>query len=597
MTVASDDIIASWHARSVAEIGSNDPERVDRGAQRLFWLSRGLFSGALGSGLTPTALEWLLLSATAGSIDAKASVYNVFCALEQVFPIDSLADWLLDACYAGQESAERDLKELFPDLYPGALECLRTTYCGYGQDCFGERWRNEYPLDSIDDTLEAWLEDGRSLDELHNYPGLACGMAWLHYASSYGRLDVVEFLVRKGADPKIINDYGETPLFMACQSGHFDVVRFLCPLTRNGSDKHEALAADELQFLGRFDPTKTKEAANLLVDWGANINQPNSDKQQTPLAYILNQHGPNCMDAVSALLASGADPLIKDYHGLDSLAHAACQLSFHLVQVILRYIPVESMAQCKAEALWFVLEMDNYDVFVNGGKHHVDKLEGTIKLLLNNDTCRLFRVITGHSVFVFSCAKAPLAVVRCLFNLIPECSLNEWSPSAEEWYTPLMAAVVRRRVDVVLYLLELNTDPGLTHPTTLWTPLFYAVSGSPKIVSALVRSVEMTQSWEAACHYINQRDMGGFTAFEVAVAGEFFEAADILANYQPDFLTFAIPYEDDSTCLLNFLGLAVDKADQLLYLLDLIGPAADLPRVDNEEVTVLHAVAGLPIGE
>ncbi|KAF2462866.1 uncharacterized protein BDR25DRAFT_320419 [Lindgomyces ingoldianus] len=595
MMAASDDIVSNWSTRSISEINSADCIAVERGAQRLFWLSRALISGLLGPDSKSIALDWLFQSANAGSTEAKASVHRLFSALKEPIPIDSLYNWLVDACYGGEELAEYSLKELYPKMYPGVLEILKTTYCGYGQDCFGEQWRNEYPLGYLDDIVEDSLEEGQNIDKLHDYPGLVCGMTWLHYAASNGRFDTVQLLINKGADPNVTNEYGETPLFMACQAGHFEVAVLLFPVTQNRPESWDDFAANELHHLVRFDQDRIGEAAKMLLEWGANINQQNGDRQQTPLAFILNQHGLNCVEAAKKLLSLGADPLIKDYHGLDCLAHASCQLSSDLVELVLHYVPPEMLVQRKTDALWFVLEMDNYEVLVNGGEHYVDKLEKTVKLLIDKETSCSFQDITGHSVLTFACAKASLAVVQCLAKLIPNYQFTEWRPSTEEWYTPLMAAVVRNRTEIVEYLLELGVDPCVSHQNNQWTPLFYAVSGSPQIVRALVQFVERTCSLDAATEYVNKRDETESTAFDIAVAGEFFDAANVLAAYQPDFLVYRFPYSLDSTCLFNSLGLAVEKRYQLFYLLDLMGPVDEPPKVDNEGVTVLHCVCGVPI--
>ncbi|KAF1850712.1 uncharacterized protein K460DRAFT_20358 [Cucurbitaria berberidis CBS 394.84] len=596
MIVASGDIISTWHQRSLDDMASNDASRIEQGAQRLFWLCRGVISGALDEDESFQALKWLLISAEAGSGEAQASVYPLLSALEEIIPAESIHHLLVNACYSGETLAEVSLRDLYPDSYSEVLQHLKTTYCGYGQDCFGEQWRNEYPLDYLTDTVEDWLEDARDINELHDYPGMACGMSWLHYAASNGRQDLVTHLVAQGADPNVLNDYDESPLFMACQAGHFGVVQILCPLTRNDKRDTDFLASNELHNLTRFG-TDVVEAVKLLLDWGADINQQNSDRQQTPLAFTLNDPKPSSMEAAGVLLVLGADPLIEDYHGLDCLALAACQLSPDLIQLVLGYIPPHQLTHSKAKALCSVLEMEKYEILVNGAKDYRVKVYSTLKLLVDFDTCEEFQDITGHSALTFACANSTLAMVQCLFNLLPDSPLNEWQSSAEGWTTPLMGAIVQNRFETVEYLLGIGADATILDPVVHWSPLFYAVSGRPRIVLALVQSIEKNHSSATAIHYVNIRDDGGFTAFDVAVAGDFFDAADILTAYSPAFLAHVIPYSVGSTTLYNFLGSTVYKAGQLFYLLNLIGTAADLPVVDNEGVTLLHAVSGVPIGE
>jgi hypothetical protein len=91
-SAASEDIVSNWRKRSMSEIDSSDSTAVGTGSQRLFWLSRSLLAGLLGSDSISTALEWLLISASAGSTEAKASVYGVMSALKKPIPVDVLHD-------------------------------------------------------------------------------------------------------------------------------------------------------------------------------------------------------------------------------------------------------------------------------------------------------------------------------------------------------------------------------------------------------------------------------------------------------------------------------------------------------------------------
>ncbi|CAK9253192.1 unnamed protein product, partial [Sphagnum jensenii] len=49
----------------------------------------------------------------------------------------------------------------------------------------------------------------------------------LHRAAEKGHLDVVKYLVEKGADVKAANKYGYTPLHWAASSGKLDIVKYL----------------------------------------------------------------------------------------------------------------------------------------------------------------------------------------------------------------------------------------------------------------------------------------------------------------------------------------------------------------------------------
>gem|GEM_PF-1314161 len=49
----------------------------------------------------------------------------------------------------------------------------------------------------------------------------------LHIAALWGDVEIVEVLLKRGADPNVKDDNGQTPLHIAAQEGHVDVVRVL----------------------------------------------------------------------------------------------------------------------------------------------------------------------------------------------------------------------------------------------------------------------------------------------------------------------------------------------------------------------------------
>jgi hypothetical protein len=244
IVTAGSDIITDLLTRSRADIYSSDPTRHSQGAYRLFNLAKWALAGELGPFPKETCIEWFLEAEESGNIEARSTVFNIHGALGYPFPsekLKSLEEWLVDACVHDEN----------PHLAASSLQTLRDTYCGYGQDCFGEEWRSEYALESPSAFLELILHSEVGINDLHETPDSACGMTWLHYAASCGRADIVRLLVEHGSSPDILNGYGETPLFMACQAGRFEVAHYLCPLTqpRTGDE----IGTTELHCLDRFE--------------------------------------------------------------------------------------------------------------------------------------------------------------------------------------------------------------------------------------------------------------------------------------------------------------------------------------------------------
>ena len=52
-------------------------------------------------------------------------------------------------------------------------------------------------------------------------------MTCLHYAAERGKLDVVEYLIEKGADFRVADKSGQTPLHSAAERRQLGVVKYL----------------------------------------------------------------------------------------------------------------------------------------------------------------------------------------------------------------------------------------------------------------------------------------------------------------------------------------------------------------------------------
>jgi len=60
------------------------------------------------------------------------------------------------------------------------------------------------------------------------------GMALLHFAASYGRLDIIKYFLDSGADVNVFDRFMDTPLNFAAWRGFSGIVQYLL---ENGADK------------------------------------------------------------------------------------------------------------------------------------------------------------------------------------------------------------------------------------------------------------------------------------------------------------------------------------------------------------------------
>ena len=115
-------------------------------------------------------------------------------------------------------------------------------------------------------------------------------------------------LLGAGADAKLANRYGVTPLFLACSNGNAAMIRLLLDAGAdpNGSDPTGETALMMAARVGTLDAVK------LLLDRGAVIDAKDPAFQQTALMVAVRENHP---DVVKLLVERGADVNAKTRTG------------------------------------------------------------------------------------------------------------------------------------------------------------------------------------------------------------------------------------------------------------------------------------------
>lgn len=129
----------------------------------------------------------------------------------------------------------------------------------------------------------------------------ADGTTPLHWAVYYNDENLLQRLIRAGAEVTVRNEYGATPLSQAAIIANPAIIK---RLLNAGADVDE-LGADGQTALMIVSRTSNLDALKVLLDAGANPNVAESWRGQTALMWAAAQKLP---EVVKLLLDSGADP-------------------------------------------------------------------------------------------------------------------------------------------------------------------------------------------------------------------------------------------------------------------------------------------------
>jgi len=138
----------------------------------------------------------------------------------------------------------------------------------------------------------------------------------LNYAAhGSGSLEIVQKLIKAGADPNIKTQYGDNALTLAIDAENFHLVE---PLLKAGADpnveSHNGFIA-----LIQASAKGNVEAVKLLLEYGADVNKQTKNKRDNALILAADN---NHLDVIKVLLEAGADPNIKNDTGKDAEGYA-----------------------------------------------------------------------------------------------------------------------------------------------------------------------------------------------------------------------------------------------------------------------------------
>ena len=184
----------------------------------------------------------------------------------------------------------------------------------------------------------------------------------LHAASRRNHLNIVQYLLRHGADVNARGMWGRTPLLFASSEGHVEVVRWLLEHDAdvNAKNLFDWTSLHLVAYSGHFETVRT------LLKHNADISARDNEGR-TPL-HLASNFGH--IDTTQFLLKNGADPEARDRHAATSL-HAASSSG----NLVITRLLLEHGAEVDADAYQIALDQGHDGVFQLLLAHEAERAE------------------------------------------------------------------------------------------------------------------------------------------------------------------------------------------------------------------------------
>ncbi|PQE05385.1 hypothetical protein CJF31_00011154 [Rutstroemia sp. NJR-2017a BVV2] len=391
----------------------------------------------------------------------------------------------------------------------------------------------------------------------------------LHLASESGHLEIVQLLLDHSADIKAASKYGSTPLQLASRSGHLEIVQLLLD---RGADIE---AADENGStpLHLASGSSHLEIVQLLLDRGAYIEAVNENRSP-PL------HSASCgghLEIIQLLLDYGADINATGEDGWMSLYIASSSGHLEIVQLLLdpnenRSTPLH-LASCSGHLEIVQLLLDRGADIEAANENRSTSLQlasgsgylETVQLLLDHSTDIKAADENGSTPLYSASCSGYLEIVQLLLD----CSADIEAAN-ENRSTSLQLASGSGYLEIVRLLLHRGANIEAANKNRSTSLQLASGSGHLEIVLLLLgRSADI----EAA-------DKDGWTSLHLASQKGHLEIVELLLDFSADIKVA----DKDGQIPLHFAS----QKGHLEIVQLLLDYGTDIKAADKDGSTPLH---------
>ncbi|KAF2680891.1 ankyrin [Lentithecium fluviatile CBS 122367] len=440
------------------------------------------------------ALDYLYTSARLGFRDAQKAVYATYSALSVAIPSARHADfrqWLTQEAFLGDKACLQELQAFDEEAYREGLasKAHRRALCERSLFAFDNDFMESHDVSDVENLIFEIQTYGDAIDE-----DIGGGLTWLHYAVFMDSLGLAtRLLVDFDFPVDVTNCRGQTPLWLACLSGNYEMATLL--LSHNAdANITSSSGLNCLHHLVAFDDEYVAEVARLLQAHGAQVNEQN-EAGLTPLHYAIRGSGALREEpCVATLLELDADPLIRDEDGdtpLDTAIYTmrVSYLERFLASKPMSNIPTEALKETLANAFGnWIRQMKQYRLH-SGSTRYRERL-ATLTQLLHTDGINQTYIANHpagftplHDAYAWSSDDIGTEIIKQ-----PNVKLDELD-AREYGYTPLMIAIRTSTIPVIEQLIHAGADP-LIRARTGENVLHHCVQYNPSLLPHICSQIE-----------------------------------------------------------------------------------------------------------
>jgi len=350
--------------------------------------------------------------------------------------------------------------------------------------------KSSTPLSNFDKTYIPTDKDGRTA---------------LHYAIINGSKEIVDLLLKSGADINAKDKRSLTPLFVASVFGNEDIMKLL--LENNADPNARDNEKETPIFYAIFRSTKlknAKEVVKILLRYGADVNAVN--KNGRTLLHLAVSYAD--LDLIKLLVENGANINTKDNNGRTVLYDAINRVKKEnedKIKEIIKYLLEKGANPNETIRLKLplntllkerIIGMLSYDAYKARGVKDEDNIvfvRSPLSTAIEMKNLELVKLLVEHGADVnpkfpnpnpLSEAAAAGSKEIILYLLEKGADVNRIDDMG---FAPVHNAVLKKvNSEILTLLLEHGANPDIKDPNGE-TPLFYAVRNrDPEKVKVLL---------------------------------------------------------------------------------------------------------------